>query len=84
MLEGMGNEGMEKGGMMEGCGGELEGVVGICCISLNGEGVWGSYRENGDSFVREVFLFMLMSVLLLRSLLMLLEVDEMGMCNCVD
>ena len=26
MLEGMGNEGMGKGGVMEGCGGELEGV----------------------------------------------------------
>ena len=29
MLEGMGNEGMGKGGVMEGCGGEWEGVVGI-------------------------------------------------------
>ena len=37
---------------------------------------------NGDSLVREVILLVLMSVLLLRSLLMLLEVDEMEMCNC--
>ncbi len=39
---------------------------------------------NGESLVREVFLFVLMFVLLLSSLLMLLEVDKMDMCNCVD
>ena len=37
---------------------------------------------NSDSFVRDVLLFVLMSVVLLRSLLMLLEVDEMDICNC--
>ena len=37
---------------------------------------------NGDSHVSEVFLFVLMSVVLLRSMLMLLEVDEMDRCNC--
>ena len=37
---------------------------------------------NDDSLVREVLLFVLLSVLLLRSLLMLLEVDELDICNC--
>ena len=32
--------------------------------------------------MREVFLFVLLHALLLRSLLMLLEVDEMDICNC--
>ena len=54
VLEGMGNEGMGKGGMMEGCGGELEGVVGAWCVFVIREGAWGSNRENGDSFVSEV------------------------------
>ena len=39
---------------------------------------------NGDSFVRDVLMFVLMSVVLLRSLLMLLEVDEMEICNCAN
>ena len=32
----------------------------------------------------EVFLVVLLLVLLQRSLLMLVEVDEMDICNCVD
>ena len=54
----------------------------MCCLLLDREGVWGREGENGDSLVSEVFLFMLMSVLLLRSLLLPLEVDEMCRCNC--
>ena len=63
---------------------EWEGGVGAWCVFAIREGAWGSNGENGDSFVSEVFLFVLMSILLLRSLVMLLEVDEMEMCNCVD
>ena len=37
---------------------------------------------NGDSHVREVILLVLLLALLLRSLPMLLEVDEMDRCNC--
>ena len=53
----------------------------FCVSSLIENGI---KREgvNGDSIVREVLLIVLLSVLLLRSLLMLLEVDEMDMCNC--
>ena len=58
------------------------GGVGICCHFNNRKGVWGREGVNGDSLVREVFLFVLLSVVLLRSMLMLLEVDEMDMCNC--
>ena len=34
VLEAMGNEGMGKGGMMEGCGGEWEGGIGVYCLFL--------------------------------------------------
>ena len=37
MLEGMGNEGMGKGGMMEGRGSELEGDVGVYCLFYDRE-----------------------------------------------
>ena len=40
---------------MEGCGGELEGVVDVYCLFLDREGVWGREGENGDSLVRELF-----------------------------
>ena len=39
VLEGMRNEGMGKGGMMEGCGGEWEGVVGVYCRFFDREWV---------------------------------------------
>ena len=57
-------------------------VLLVFCVSSLIEN--GIKREgvNGDSIVREVLLIVLLSVLLLRSLLMLLEVDEMDMCNC--
>ena len=34
VLERMENKGMGKGGMMEGCGVEWEGVVGLFCLFL--------------------------------------------------
>ena len=62
----------------------LNGRVWLVCFVffLNRGCAWGSDRGNGDSRVREVLLFLLLSSLLLRSLLMLLEVDEMDRCNC--
>ena len=39
MLEGMGNEGMGKGGVMEGCGGELEVDVSVYCRFFDREWV---------------------------------------------
>ena len=63
-------------------GGEWEGVAGLFCLFFDREGVWGSNRENGDSLVKEVIFVRIVAYCVIEGLLMLLEVDELGICNC--
>ena len=81
VLEMMGNEGVRKGGMMEGWG--VNGRVLLVCVVffLNRGCAWGSDRENGDSLVKEVFVRIDVCCVI-EGLLMLLELDELDICNC--
>ena len=63
-------------------GGEWKGVVGIWCVFVIREGVWGSDRENGDSLVSEVCFVCVDVCCVIEGLLMLLELDELDICNC--